>query len=184
MKNKVLWLWLLVAALTIETIVLSMVNRNLRKKLNTCKFILYTPDIAVEQNRLPIVPNLDITDVANGNVDKLFNRFERDQVLLFLFSTDCHNCDTISETWNDIFDQYGDTYAIIGICQQSIPAIKDYILRNDIRFPVVQSKQLSDFGFFSYPQTILANNQGQIKTTIKGASDKLNQQINLEEEKK
>ena len=148
-----------------------------------CKFIQYTPSLAAEKTRTPIVPDLQLKHIGTPKTDNLFNLMEREKLILFLFSTDCHHCDDVSETWNDIFDQYRDSYTIVGVSPHGEALLKDYILRNDARFPVYQCDKLEAYGFFSFPQTIIADKTGRITSTVKGNEGELKKLFKLKEGK-
>jgi len=177
MKDKLIWLF--IAVLVAETVFLAVVNKNLKTELKRCRSILYNPSFAAEKSRMPIVPNFVVSNIQNGKTDSLFDMVQKDRLILCLFSTDCPNCDQMAEVWNDVYDRYMDSYTIIGISQHPVPEIEEYILRNDIRFPVVRTDKLSHYGFFSFPKTILSDNQGKIMVTVRGFSDKLKSNLKL-----
>ena len=140
MKNKILIG--LVIILCIETLWLAMVNRNLKKELAKCKFILYTPAEADQNIRNPrIIPNMELMDIKTGAKIQLLDMVrtgneDREKFVLFVFSTECYSCDKVSETWNEIYDEFSPNCAIIGISKDNPREIEEYVSRNNARFPV------------------------------------------------
>lgn len=182
MKNKILIG--LVVILCIETFWLALVNRNLRKDLAKCKFLLYTPAIASKDVRdLQIIPNMELMNIkANGKIQLLdmvsTGMGDREKFVLFVFSTECFTCDQVSETWNEIYEEYSPRYTIIGISKDNLPAVEDYVMRNNVMFPVFQYEKIFKYDIFApMPKTLVVNKNGRILLSIKDLDKKIKNQI-------
>jgi thiol-disulfide isomerase/thioredoxin len=182
MKNKILIM--LVVALCIETLWLAVVNRNLRKELAKYKFLLYKPAKASKDVRNPqLIPNIELMNIKTGGKIQLLDmkgkgNGDREKFVLFVFSTECYSCDQVSETWNEIYEEYSPKYAIIGISKENPLAIEDYLSRNNVRFPVYQYEKITKYDIFgSIPKTLVVNKNGGILLSITGFGKKIKHQI-------
>lgn len=182
MKNKILIG--LVIILCIETLWLAVVNRNLKKELAKCKFILYTPAQADQNIRNPrIIPNMELMNIKTGVKSQLLDMGNkaneaREKFLLFVFSTECYSCDQVSEAWNGLYDEFSPKYAIIGISKDNPQAIDNYVSRNNARFPVYQYDLISKYDIFgSIPKTMVINKNGGILLSITGFGNNIKTQI-------
>jgi peroxiredoxin len=182
MKNKILMG--LVVILCIETLWLAMVNRSLRKEMAKYKFLLYTPAQASKDVRNPrVIPNMELMNIKTSVKIQLLDMNDkgiedRGKFLLFVFSTECYSCDRVSETWNEIYEDYSSNYKIIGICKDDPLAIEDYISRNSLRFPVYRYEKITKYDIFgSIPKTMVVNKDGMILLSITGFGKKIKNQI-------
>jgi thioredoxin-related protein len=182
MKNKILMG--LVVVLCIETLWLATVNRNLKKELAKHKFLLYTPAQASKDIRNPkIIPNMGLVNLKTNNKIQLLDmeskaNKNRDKFLLFVFSTECYSCDRVSETWNEIYEDYSSGYKIIGICKDDPLAIEDYMSRNSVRFPVFRYEKITKYDIFgTMPKTMAIDKNGRILLSITGFGKKIKNQI-------
>jgi len=182
MKNKILIG--LVMILCIETLWLSVVNRNLKKELAKCKFLLYTPAEADQNIRNPrIIPNMELMNIKTGAKSQLLDmgntgNQDREKFLLFVFSTECYSCDQVSETWNELYDEFSPKYVIIGISKDNPREIENYVSRNNARFPVSQYEMITKYDIFgSIPKTMVVNKNGGILLSITGFGNKIKNQI-------
>jgi thiol-disulfide isomerase/thioredoxin len=182
MKNKILTG--LVVILCIETLWLALVNRNLRKELTKLKFLLYTPALASKDVRNPrVISNMELINIKTGGKIQLLDIVrtgagDREKFVLFVFSTECFSCDQVSETWNEIYDEYSPRYTIIGISKDNAPAIEDYVSRNNAGFPVFRYEKIFKYDIFgTMPKTLVLNNNGGILLPIKGFGKKIKNKI-------
>jgi len=179
MKRDKIILLLLVVILGLEVMVLSIANRDLRKKVSKYEFILYQPGKLAENTRgKGFIPNLELRDLSTGTKRTLLDITGGKKFILMVFSTDCPACEQVVVGWNEIFDEYGLMYPVIGISTNDTVSIRDYVLRNGARFPVFRYEESGLFeSFGSLPKTILVGQDGQIIESVDGVTKEVKNKI-------
>jgi len=172
MKNKILVA--IIVILSIETVVISIINKSIKDKLKIYEQYLNKPD---ENRLLPknIISDIILTNVQDGIEKSLKEIINSKGGILFIFTTDCPSCDEISDTWNEINKKNKERNAVIGISTNNIKETEDYIRRNRIEYSVYLMKRSSDkYIFTSFPNTVVVDKNGIILKSIYGISKELN----------
>jgi peroxiredoxin len=181
-KMKDIILYAIIVFLCIQSILLTIDNRNLRWEKNKLHFLLYTPTATVPQKQKSmILPGISIENIKSGEKTGMLEAVDKEKVLLFVFSTDCFACDQAAEIWNEVYDEFANKITIRGISKGDIPTIEDYVRRNDIQFPVFRYESTLEFDIFtSLPQTVLAEKSGKIILILDGIPGQLKNHIKEE----
>jgi hypothetical protein len=174
-KLKDIILYGIIVFLCIQSILLTINNRNLRWERDKLHFLLYTPTGTVpQQQKSMMLPGISIENIKTGEKAGILEGVDKEKLLLFVFSTDCLACDQAAEIWNEVYYEFAGKIAIRGISKGDIPAIEDYMRRNDIQFPVFRYESPMEFDIFtSLPQTVLADKNGRIIRILDGIPGQL-----------
>jgi thiol-disulfide isomerase/thioredoxin len=180
-KLKDIILYGIIVFLCIQSLLLTLENRNLRWEKNKLHFLLYTPTASVPQKQKSMMlPGISIQDIKSGKREGILEAVKREKLLLFVFSTDCLACDQAAEIWNEVYEEFAGQIMILGISKGDILAIEDYVQRNNIQFPVFRYESALEFDIFtSLPQTVLAEKSGKIISILDGIPDQLKNQIKM-----
>jgi peroxiredoxin len=165
----------LIIYLSVICMVLAYLYRRTLDERNKLHFILYTPTEAYSpQQKLDMFYQLPLKDAETGADAVLGGLFELDRMVVCVFSTDCYSCDLASDVWNDVFDAYGGRFTVVGVSKDDAHAVKEYVKRNQVKFPVFHYDEKVDIEIFtSLPQTLVLEKNNGIILDEKGIPTKL-----------
>jgi uncharacterized membrane protein YphA (DoxX/SURF4 family)/peroxiredoxin len=99
------------------------------------------------------------------------------KTLLLIFSTSCGACERNLPKWAEIASKsMEDHQRIWGISLNSLTKTKEYVFKNDIKYPVFVSSDtafIKSYRIFAVPQTILIDVQGRVEQAWSGVLDSL-----------
>jgi peroxiredoxin/uncharacterized membrane protein YphA (DoxX/SURF4 family) len=99
------------------------------------------------------------------------------KTLLLIFSTSCGACERNLRKWAEIASKsMEDHQRIWGIFLNSLTKTKEYVFKNDIKYPVFVSSDtafIKSYRIFAVPQTILIDAQGRVEQVWSGVLDSL-----------
>jgi peroxiredoxin len=181
MKDKLLIAAILI--LCVETIFLTVANRNLNRELKRYRLLFYQGQVNEEAASFGthLDPGIAVRGMEKRERKRLLDLTGGRGALLFVLSTDCFSCDQASGMWNKLFSQYRDKLTILGISKNSKSDTGDYIRRNKIPFPVYLLEDSPGEGSFtSTPYTLLIDGTGGILKSKVGILEE-NDYIKLQE---
>lgn len=164
--------FLVVFSLVIEVVLLSKQNSELKSRL--ALLIGDGKNSSVKPGE--VVAPFQATDFK-GETTKIAYNGVVDKTLLLIFSTSCGACELNLPNRPEIASQLiGDHRRIVGISLNPLAKTKEYVLKNNIKYPVFVSSDTSfikSYKLFAVPQTILIDGLGRIENIWTGVLDSL-----------
>lgn len=172
-KNKIKNV--LIVYLSLQCVVFAYLYRQKLDERNKLHFMLYTPAEAYSpEQKMDMFYMLPLKDARTG-VDAVLGRlFERERLVVCVFSTDCYSCDLAADVWNDVYDAYGGEFSVVGVSKDDVLSVSGYVKRNRVKFPVFCYDEKVDIELFtSLPQTLVLEKSGKIVLNEKGIPTEL-----------
>jgi peroxiredoxin len=164
--------FLVVFFLSIEVLLLSMQNSELKSRLAMLvgdgKNASLKPGEMVPPFKATGLDGKDIAITYGGKSAK---------TLLFIFSTACGACERNLANWSEIASNLKrGSYRVLGISLDPQDKTKNYVLAKDMNYPIFVSTDRTfkqSYKIFFTPQTILINEQGLVENMWAGVLDSL-----------
>ena len=176
MNKKIIYS--IIAILCLEVVFLSLKHQRLISKYKNLENILSSENNINDLNILN--GSIEITEWKQGNNSMFPSIIEKKGLILFYFSAECYSCNEISMYWNYIYNKYEKDFYIFGLSKSKKKAVSQYVMRNNIMFPVFLLKRADeniDAILIQSPLTITVGRNGIVRNLYQGIIDENSQVI-------
>ncbi len=155
--------------LSLEVVVLSIRNQQLMMAIKNIENSITDENISGDANLYS-----GLMEISEWNTGKKINTldFQKNRnAVVFYFSTTCSSCEEAATYWNIIYAKYGDEFYIFGLSRDNEEAIRQYIIRNKVQFPIYIVNKLDkslESTMSKTPTTLIVGRDGSIRRVYEG----------------
>lgn len=167
------------AMLSVEVIVLSIKNQQLMRTIENIENSITDQNISGDVNLYS-----GLVEISEWNTGVKANALEfrnnSRAAIVFYFSATCSPCDEAATYWNIIYAKYCEEFNIFGLSRDNKDAIRKYIVRNNVQFPIYIINKLDkslESIMSRTPTTLILSKDGTINRVYEGIISELDSKL-------